>query len=181
MNALPPRIKRGTLGELLAQVYLLEYGVQAAPPLRDSGNDLIACRGESIFALQVKTKKKYNFSKGQLPELYHGAVFIVLKEKKGRCDISNPDIYLMTRAEIESASGLGKMAIKPFRISSQRIDSFFGIEVRHGPIRTPPASGVRATHAPAAKSFWQQPPKHGRRRTTPRAQTRHKRHEPPVA
>jgi hypothetical protein len=125
MNTLPPKIKRGTLGELLAQVYLLANGVQAAPPLRDSGNDLIACRGSSILALQVKTRKGYNFSKHNLPELYHGVVYIVLREKNRLCDISHPDVYLMSRAEIRSAPSLGKRMIEPYRINIQRVREVF--------------------------------------------------------
>lgn len=125
MNPLPPKVNRGTLGELLAQVHLLANGVQAAPPLRDSGNDLIACCGKSILSLQVKTAKRHDFAKRRLPQLYHAAVFIVLKEIEGFCDISRPDIYLMSRDEIERATSLGKKALEPFRMSCERVKNFF--------------------------------------------------------
>src|SRR5258708_1588443 len=55
MNPLSPELVTGTVGELLIQLRLLQYGVQAAPPLKDTGNDLIAVRGESFRAIQVKT------------------------------------------------------------------------------------------------------------------------------
>jgi hypothetical protein len=55
MNPLSPELVTGTVGELLFQLRLLQYGVQAAPPLKDTGNDLIAVRGESFRAIQVKT------------------------------------------------------------------------------------------------------------------------------
>lgn len=45
----------GTIGELLVQLRLLEYGVQASPPLKDTGNDLIAVRGRCVKFMQVKT------------------------------------------------------------------------------------------------------------------------------
>jgi len=125
MNPLPPKVNRGTLGELLAQLYLLANGVQAAPPLRDSGNDLIACRRRDILALQVKTRKKHSFSKHHLPELYDGGVFVVLREDRGICDISKPDVYLMSRAEIEAAASFGAKAMRQFRICPERVDEVF--------------------------------------------------------
>jgi len=126
MNRLPPKVNRGTLGELLAQIHLLANGVQAAPPIRDSGNDLIACRGSDILALQVKTRKSYNFSKHRMPALYHGAVFVVLREEAdGRCDIAAPDVYLMSRAEIEAAESFGRRAMVRFRICPERVEEVF--------------------------------------------------------
>jgi len=126
MNPLPPKVNRGTLGELLAQIHLLANGVQAAPPIRDSGNDLIACRGSDILALQVKTKKRHDFSKHQMPALYHGAVFVVLREEAdGRYDIATPDIYLMSRTEVEATKSFGRHAMERFRICPQRVDEVF--------------------------------------------------------
>jgi hypothetical protein len=42
MNQVPKLTLTGTFCELLVQIRLLQYGVQAAPPIKDSGNDLIA-------------------------------------------------------------------------------------------------------------------------------------------
>lgn len=55
-NPLPKTTHIGTLGELLVQLRLLEFGVQAAPPIRDSGNDLIAIKGRVVKFIQVKSK-----------------------------------------------------------------------------------------------------------------------------
>lgn len=41
-NPLPKALATGTLGELLVQFRLLQFDIQAAPPLKDSGNDLVA-------------------------------------------------------------------------------------------------------------------------------------------
>jgi hypothetical protein len=54
-NPITEAIKTGTVGELLVQLRLLQYDVQAAPPLKDSGNDLIALRGFVVRTIQVKT------------------------------------------------------------------------------------------------------------------------------
>lgn len=47
-NPLPKTTYIGTVGELLVQLRLLEFGVQSAPPIRDSGNDLIAIKGRVV-------------------------------------------------------------------------------------------------------------------------------------
>ena len=54
-NPISYELKVGTIGELLVQLRLLQYGVQAAAPLKDSGNDLIALKGFAIRCIQVKT------------------------------------------------------------------------------------------------------------------------------
>ena len=42
MNPLTQMIARGTFGEGFVQLKLLQFDVQSAPPIKDSGNDLIA-------------------------------------------------------------------------------------------------------------------------------------------
>ncbi len=54
-NPISKAIKTGTVGELLVQLRLLQYDIQAAPPLKDSGNDLVALRGFAVRTIQVKT------------------------------------------------------------------------------------------------------------------------------
>ena len=53
LNQITNKIQTGTIGELLVQIRLLQYGVQAAPPIKDSGNDLIAMNGEVFRAVSV--------------------------------------------------------------------------------------------------------------------------------
>lgn len=124
-NKLPPNVTRGTLGELLAQVYLLAHGVQAAPPIRDSGNDLIACRKGQFRALQVKTRKTHNFSRQRFPEFYDGVVLVVLKEDNEKFGETPPIIYLMLRNEFEEAKSLGKKGLAAYRICPERIKLLF--------------------------------------------------------
>jgi hypothetical protein len=71
MNALFETTFKGTLGELIAQTFLLAHGVQAAAPIKDSGNDLIAVRGHSFRALQVRTSKKGSIHKPEPDRAYH--------------------------------------------------------------------------------------------------------------
>lgn len=70
-NPLSETVITGTIGELLVQLRLLEYGVQSAPPIKDSGNDLIAIKGEVVKFIQVKTKLNGPRYSKQLPEIYH--------------------------------------------------------------------------------------------------------------
>ena len=65
-NPLPPTTCVGTIGELFVQLRLLEYGIQAAPPIKDSGNDFVAIKGDVVKFIQVKT------SKNKIPHLSIG-------------------------------------------------------------------------------------------------------------
>jgi len=53
MNSLSDTFLKGTFGELFVQLRLLQYEIQAAQPLKDTGNDLIAIKGEVFKAIQV--------------------------------------------------------------------------------------------------------------------------------
>lgn len=75
-NRLPDTVTTGTIGEILCQLRLLEFGVQAAPPIKDSGNDLIAIRGEVVKYIQVKTSLNQQPRARDLPEVFH-LVFLV--------------------------------------------------------------------------------------------------------
>jgi hypothetical protein len=54
MNPVSPATAFGTAAELIVQLRLWQFGVQASSPLKDSGNDLIAIRGGMFRAIQVK-------------------------------------------------------------------------------------------------------------------------------
>lgn len=71
MNPLFNTTLKGTLGEILVQAYLLAHGVQGAPPVKDSGNDLIAVRGNSFRAIQVRTSASGKIHKPSPDCLYH--------------------------------------------------------------------------------------------------------------
>lgn len=75
-NPLTPSVITGSLGELFAQMKLLELGVQAVAPHKDSGNDLIAVKGRVVKFIQVKTGINRQPSAVNLPEIYD-LVFLV--------------------------------------------------------------------------------------------------------
>lgn len=70
-NPISAELKTGTIGELLVQLRLLQYDVQAAPPLKDSGNDLIAAKGDRFKSIQVRTTTTGRFEKPPENKIYH--------------------------------------------------------------------------------------------------------------
>jgi hypothetical protein len=62
-NPIDQKMMIGTIGELLVQLRLLQYKIQAAPPIKDSGNDLVALKGRQIRLIQVRTTANNKFPK----------------------------------------------------------------------------------------------------------------------
>lgn len=79
-NPLPKNTYKGSIGELLVQLRLLELGIQAAPPIKDSGNDLIAIKGEIVKFIQVKTEYRLR----NLPKVYHLIATVDLQYDKDK-------------------------------------------------------------------------------------------------
>jgi len=96
-NELHPNTLKGTIGELLVQMRLLEYGVQAAPPIKDSGNDLIAIRGEVVKFIQVKTEKRL---RKKLPKIYHLIAQVDLrKDSDGKILYDKSKIWILCKGD----------------------------------------------------------------------------------
>jgi len=126
VNELPSNTVIGTLGELLVQLRLLQYKVQASPPLRDSGNDLIGVRGGVFKALQVKTSVLGIPKRGRLKRRYDILALVGLKYDGKRLDLDQADIFLLSRAQVEQGAGRGPGApAEEFRISQARVDELF--------------------------------------------------------
>lgn len=95
-NPLPKNTHKGTIGELLVQLRLLEYGIQAAPPIKDSGNDLIAIKGEVVKFIQVKTELRLR----ELPQIYHLVALVDLQyNKSGDLLLDQSDIWIVKKGE----------------------------------------------------------------------------------
>src|SRR5437016_14093473 len=95
MNPISKNVSTGTIGELLVQTRLLQYDVQAAPPIKDSGNDLIALRGTTIKAIQVKTRTDPYFSADDLPELYHLVAYVYLVGEDFDIYLDRSEVFLV--------------------------------------------------------------------------------------
>ncbi len=95
MNPISENLVSGTLGELLVQARLLCYGVQAAPPLKDSGNDLIAVKGPVMRAIQVKTTQNFRYVAPRKKSAYHILAVVQLMGEGQFVDFQSSKIYLI--------------------------------------------------------------------------------------
>jgi hypothetical protein len=102
MNKISQEIQIGALGELLVQARLLQYGVQAAPPIKDSSNDLVAIKGESSRAIQVKTRTTDSFALGPLPALYDILALVKLVGDGQEVYLDVSAVYLIPKKIVES-------------------------------------------------------------------------------
>ncbi|OGM16530.1 hypothetical protein A2V56_00595 [Candidatus Woesebacteria bacterium RBG_19FT_COMBO_42_9] len=94
-NPISKNLKKGTIGELFVQLRLLEFGVQSAPPIKDSGNDLIAIRGETTKFIQVKTEHRLR----NLPVVYHLVAIVDLKYDKNGIYLDKSAIWIVKKGE----------------------------------------------------------------------------------
>jgi hypothetical protein len=104
MNKISGQVRIGAIGELLVQLRFLQYDVQAAPPLKDSGNDLIAIRGEQWRAIQVKTTQTREgrcvFDLRKLPLLYHLLAIVRLEGDERNVYLDRSSVYFLEKHEI---------------------------------------------------------------------------------
>ncbi len=124
MNPLSDRIITGTTGELLVQLRLFQYGVQASAPLADSGNDLIAVKGEVFKAIQVKTTAVNGAI--DIPEnrLYHILAYVRLQGEDSELYLDQCEIYLFPR-EIVEDKDFKKNRINDYRITEELVNNLF--------------------------------------------------------
>ena len=100
MNPISPEVLTGTIGELLVQIRLLQYGVQAAPPVKDSGNDLIAVRGNVFKALQVKTTTTGIFAPPRSNANYHILAVVMLNGEGNQVQLDQSEVFLIPKEKV---------------------------------------------------------------------------------
>lgn len=103
-NPIDPRLKTGTIGELLVQLRLLQYDIQAAPPIKDSGNDLIAMNGFTCVTIQVKTSTTGRFQKPGPDKRYHLLAIVDLQGHDNTINLDNSTIYLIPAEDVSGVS-----------------------------------------------------------------------------
>lgn len=129
MNPITIPITIGSIGELLVALRLLQYGVQAAPPIKDSGNDLIAVRYKEFRAIQVKTTttNRFNDLDDLQRRLYHYVAFVHLVKKADGFDLENSRIFLVEDHKIKQ----GSYKVEHFadlELNQERIDELFAVK-----------------------------------------------------
>lgn len=104
MNEITDRIQTGTIGELLVQIRLLQHGVQAAPPIKDSGNDLIAVNGQTFRAVSVRTTTTGRFMKPPDARLYHVLAVVHLIGEDRTVFLDGSRVYLIPQSDVATVS-----------------------------------------------------------------------------
>lgn len=125
MNRLPQTVETGTLGELLVQIRLLEYGVQAAAPLKDSGNDFVALRGRVIKTIQVKTRMGNRFELDDLPEFYDLVALVQLRKNGTGLALDESRIYLVPADRCAGYRCLHARQLDDFLLTPDLVAKFF--------------------------------------------------------
>ena len=124
MNPLSKRLITGTVGELLVQLRLFQYGVQAAPPLKDSGNDLIAVRGKTLKAIQVKTTTIDGRLKKPADRLYHILAFVRLHGENNELSLDSSEVYLIEKKVVDGTRNVTDR-LDAYKISQGLVDNLF--------------------------------------------------------
>jgi len=89
---------------MLVQIRLLQYGVQAAPPIKDSGNDLIAVNGQAFRAVSVRTTTTGRYNKPPAERLYHVLAVVRLVGDDREVFLDASQVFLIPQAEVAAAS-----------------------------------------------------------------------------
>ncbi len=128
MNPITNKMSTGCVGELLVQLRLLQFGVQAAHPLEDSGNDLIAVNGKEFRAVSVRTTTIGKYTKPKTKRAYHILAVVHLSGEDRDIHLDRSDIFLIPQADVADVScrcdQLGK-----YKYSREQVERLFGVLV----------------------------------------------------
>lgn len=118
------------MGELLVQLRLLQHDVQAAPPLRDSGNDLIAVRYKTFKTIQIKTtvNKRFSIEYKKLPDIYDFLALVYLDGEASNIRLDASNIFLIPKDVVDARKfprRVDKLRKSAFLLSREYIDELF--------------------------------------------------------
>src|SRR6266404_9404023 len=125
LNRITDKILTGTVGELLVQVRLLQYGVQAAPPIMDSGNDLIAVNGSEFRAVSVRTTTTGRFQKPVADRLYHVLAVVHLLGQDRDVYLDQSRVFLIPACDVDAAPDRCDR-LDPYAFSGELVQRLFG-------------------------------------------------------
>lgn len=103
---------------------LLEHEIQAAPPIKDSGNDLIAVRGNVFRTIQVKTVKGKKYSKADLSERYHILAVVQLIGDEESVYLDKSPIFLIPQEKVHHAPA-SVSRLEKFRMTYDHVNALF--------------------------------------------------------
>lgn len=123
-NPIDEKLMIGTIGELLVQLRLLQHKIQAAPPIRDSGNDLVALKGRHIKLIQVKTTASGSFPK--LPgkkKIYDYLAIVDLSGYDHTLNLDDTNIFLIPKNDLPTV-GRKLGALDTYKLEKV-VDAYF--------------------------------------------------------
>lgn len=123
-NPLSEKLVKGTVGELLVQLRLLQFDVQAAPPIKDTGNDLIAVRRNTFHTIQVKTTAGARYPVDKLPKFYHLLAVVKLEGENSELELDKSRIFLIPKEFVAKAPRQIEK-LDEFEVSKKYIDKLF--------------------------------------------------------
>jgi hypothetical protein len=124
-NPLPENNLTGLFGELLVQIRLLQYGVQAAPPIEDSGNDLIAVNGKEFRSVSVRTTTKGAYTKPNSARIYDVLAVVYLAGADNEVALDGSQIFLIPHSAVADVSTDSKNLGK-YTFSRGLVEELFG-------------------------------------------------------
>jgi hypothetical protein len=83
------------------QFRLLQFRVQAAPPLKDTGNDLIAVRGMSMRSISVRSTIEKTFIKPPSKRIYQILAVVAFAVKDKQVSVDASQVFLVPHAAVE--------------------------------------------------------------------------------
>jgi hypothetical protein len=126
MNPLSPQLKQGTIGELLVQVRLLQYDIQAVSPHKDTGNDLLAVRGETFRAVQVKSFAgdvcQFNQRK-LMVRRFHVLALVQLEGEDRTVFLDRSRIFLLKKDEVSKGRFVAD-ELEPYELTKRVAELF---------------------------------------------------------
>jgi hypothetical protein len=127
MNKVTDDIMTGTLGELLVQIRLLQFGIQAAPPIKDSGNDLIAVNGEVFRAISVRTTTELDgkYNRPPVGRRFHVLAVVHLIGQERHVYLDESPIYLVP-GELAYKVPVHCKNLEEFLMKPKLVESLFG-------------------------------------------------------
>ena len=125
MNRISDRVQHGTLGELLVQIRLLRYGVQAAPPIKDSGNDLIAVNGNEFRAVSVRTTTSNAYLRPDSRRRYHVLAVVHLVGSDRDVELDQSRVFLIPRDDVSTVPADCRR-LEQYLLCREHVERLFG-------------------------------------------------------
>jgi hypothetical protein len=124
-NPISSEVWVGAIGELLVQIRLLQFGVQSAAPLKDSGNDLNAVKDEEFRCIQVKTTSAGRFPRWPEGERkYHLLAVVRLDWRSPVVLLDSSEVFLLRKCDLQQVKRQWP-AMEPYALSKARVEELF--------------------------------------------------------